>query len=219
MCGISAVFASPGHESLMAVEAMSEKIRHRGPDDEGYVIFGDEEEGPKTFGGASTSPECYHLEAAFAPRGRFDRGAITEKSFLAFGHRRLSILDLSPAGHQPMSTADSRYWIIYNGEIYNFLELKEELRRLGSRFRSSGDTEVILEAYSYWGEDCVKRFNGMFAFVIYDVVAGTLFAARDRFGIKPLYYWFSRSGFLAIDQYGPTGVKKKRSVLSLGSGC
>ena len=106
-----------------------------------------------------------------------------------FGHRRLSILDLSPAGHQPMATPDRRYWITFNGEIYNFQDIRCKLERKGLKFRSSGDTEVILRAYEVWGADCVKEFNGMFAFAIFDAVTGRLFAARDHIGIKPFYYW------------------------------
>lgn len=108
-----------------------------------------------------------------------------------FGHRRLAILDLSPAGHQPMSTPDGRYWITFNGEVYNFQDIRLELERKGLKFKSTGDTEVILRAYELWGAGCVKRFNGMFAFAIFDTHTGNLFAARDQIGIKPFYYWHS----------------------------
>lgn len=105
----------------------------------------------------------------------------------ALGHRRLTILDLSEMGNQPMATADKRVWITFNGEIYNYLELKKELESEGVKFFSTSDTEVLLQAYVRWGKDCLSRLNGMFAFVIYD--QGKIFAARDRFGVKPLYYW------------------------------
>src|SRR6185436_3885806 len=105
------------------------------------------------------------------------------------GHRRLAILDLSPTGHQPMSTPDGRYWMTFNGEIYNFQEIRRKLEAKGLKFRSTGDSEVILRAYEMWGADCLKEFNGMFAFAIFDTVTGRLFAARDQIGIKPLYYW------------------------------
>ncbi len=104
------------------------------------------------------------------------------------GHRRLSILDLSPAGHQPMVNQRGNRWITFNGEIYNFLELRAELERHGFHFRSETDTEVILAAYDHWGKECVRRFNGMFAFGIYDTDTRELFLARDHLGIKPLYY-------------------------------
>lgn len=103
-------------------------------------------------------------------------------------HRRLAILDLSPAGHQPMANQQGTRWITYNGEIYNFRELRAELERRGYRFRSQTDTEVILAAYDEWGVECLRRFNGMFAFGIYDVQTRELFLARDPLGIKPLYY-------------------------------
>ncbi len=104
----------------------------------------------------------------------------------ALGHNRLSIIDLSAAGGQPMASADLRYWIVLNGEIYNYLELRSELASYP--FRSRTDTEVILAAYTRWGAACLDRFVGMFAFAIWDAKEKVLFAARDRFGVKPLYY-------------------------------
>ena len=104
------------------------------------------------------------------------------------GHRRLSIIDLSAAGHQPMSNDAGTLWITYNGEVYNYQEVRETLRAKGYSFRSQSDTEVILKAYEAWGTGCVEYLNGMFAFAIYDVRADELFAARDRLGIKPFYY-------------------------------
>ena len=104
------------------------------------------------------------------------------------GHKRLSILDLSPRGHQPMADPSQRYWIVFNGEIYNYRELRGQLRGHGCVFESDCDTEVILRAYEVWGEDCLDRFNGMFAFAIWDDREKTLFAARDRLGVKPFYY-------------------------------
>lgn len=106
----------------------------------------------------------------------------------ALGSTRLSILDLSPQGHMPMATEDQRYWIVYNGEVYNFREIREHLKKEGYRFRSKTDTEVILKAYQAWGKGMVSRLWGMFAFAIWDNVEGTLFLARDRMGKKPLYF-------------------------------
>ena len=105
----------------------------------------------------------------------------------SFGHRRLSIIDLSDHGHQPMSYLD-RYWITYNGEIYNYLEIRSELIGLGYLFNSDSDTEVILAAYDHWGAKCLEHFNGMWAFSIYDSKNQNIFLSRDRFGVKPLYY-------------------------------
>lgn len=114
------------------------------------------------------------------------------------GHRRLSILDVSNAGKQPMSYLDNRYWITYNGEIYNYVELRKELENFGYIFRSNTDTEVIMAAYDYWGKDCLAHFNGMWAFVLLDIVCRKIFVSRDRFGVKPLYYWHSSDGVLAF---------------------
>jgi asparagine synthase (glutamine-hydrolysing) len=120
-------------------------------------------------------------------RGPDDEGLYGEGP-VAFGQRRLSILDLSRAGHQPMRSGDGRYVLVFNGEIYNYIELRQQLTDLGHSFVSNTDTEVLLEAYRQWGSDCVSRFNGMWAFAIYDVREQTIFFSRDRFGIKPLYY-------------------------------
>jgi asparagine synthase (glutamine-hydrolysing) len=113
---------------------------------------------------------------------------------VAMGHRRLSIIDLSALAAQPMSYADGRYQIVYNGEIYNYLELRDELAAAGHRFRSQSDTEVLLAAYAQWGETALDRLVGMFAFVLWDAEAQIAFAARDRFAIKPLYWHSGRTG-------------------------
>lgn len=116
---------------------------------------------------------------------------------VALGHRRLSIIDLSEAGHQPMISSDDRYIIVFNGEIYNYRELAKELEEKGCKFKSETDTEVLLEAYRVWGENCVERFNGMWAFAIFDKYEKKIFLSRDRFGIKPLYY-LNREDVLAF---------------------
>jgi asparagine synthase (glutamine-hydrolysing) len=132
---------------------------------------------------------------AIAHRGPDGEGFYID-SFIGLGHRRLAIIDLSSTGHQPMATEDGNYIISYNGEVYNFRELRIELETLGHRFRSRTDTEVVLYAYVQWGVDCVKRFNGMFAFAIWDRTRQELFLARDRYGIKPLYYILIGSSFI-----------------------
>ena len=132
---------------------------------------------------------------AIAHRGPDGEGFYTD-SFIGLGHRRLAIIDLSPAGHQPMVTPDSQCVISYNGEIYNFQELRLELEALGHQFRSRTDSEVALNAYVQWGPECLSRFNGMFAFAIWDKRQQALFLARDRYGIKPLYYMVAGKYFL-----------------------
>jgi len=148
-------------------------------------------------GAFGTSPPrvAAAMGEALAHRGPDDSG-LFEDAGVAFAFRRLSIIDLSACGHQPMSYADGRYWIVFNGEIYNFAELRRELEAHGHRFVSHSDTEVILAGYAQWGEEVVQRLRGMFAFAIYDRVDASLFLARDRFGIKPLYFTTRGSTFL-----------------------
>jgi len=142
---------------------------------------------------------------AMAHRGPDGSGvwasALTSGRQLVLGHRRLSILDLSEAGAQPMADASGRFLLTHNGEIYNFLEVRADLQRLNVAFRSESDTEVIIEAYKQWGTDCLLRFNGMFAFALYDRVTGTLFCARDRYGEKPFLFGFWKDGFAFASEY------------------
>lgn len=115
---------------------------------------------------------------------------------ISFGHRRLSIIDLSPAGKQPMSNEDNTIWITFNGEIYNFQELRKELEKQGHSFSSNTDTETIIHGYEEWGEKILQKLNGMFAFALWDSKTETLFLARDRLGVKPLYYYWNGDKFL-----------------------
>jgi asparagine synthase (glutamine-hydrolysing) len=117
-----------------------------------------------------------------------DDGGVYADGPVALGHRRLAIIDLSSHGHQPMLSADGHLALVYNGEIYNYLELRDELRAAGLGFTSGSDTEVLLRAYEHWGPACVERFNGMWAFAIHDRRRNAIFASRDRFGIKPFLY-------------------------------
>jgi asparagine synthase (glutamine-hydrolysing) len=166
---------------------MTDALRHRGPDDEGFVFFKSDGKELRIYGGRDTPRNVYGSSLGYTPNERFF-GQQHEDIVLALGHRRLSIIDLSPSGHQPLCTPDKRYWIVYNGEIYNYLELKEELTKKGFSFRSKSDTEVLLNAYAHWGKSALTRLVGMFAFAIYDRQKNQLFLARDFFGIKPLYY-------------------------------
>jgi len=141
-------------------------------------------------------------------RGPDDKGVYVSQH-VAFGFRRLSIIDTSIAGHQPMSSADGNCTIVFNGEIYNYIELKAELAALGHTFRSACDTEVLLAAYRQWGVECVKRFNGMWAFLIHDRQANIVFGARDRLGVKPLYLWQSDDWLVLASEpraIGATGL-------------
>ncbi len=132
---------------------------------------------------------------AIAHRGPDGEGFYID-SFLGFGHRRLAIIDLTPAGHQPRVSPCANFAITFNGEIYNFRELRTLLESAGHVFSSRTDTEVVLHAYMEWGKSCVERFNGMFAFALWDKTRQSLFLARDRYGIKPLYYTFQGAKFL-----------------------
>jgi len=152
MCGFVAVLAPDGVLPAAVLDAMRERLRHRGPDGHGSWI-----------------------------------GKAAGRTLVGLGHRRLSIIDLSEAAGQPMFRADGRLVIVYNGEIYNFLELRAELESLGAVFRTRSDTEVLLAAYEQWGADCLARLNGMFAFAIWDGRRQELFVARDRFGEKPVF--------------------------------
>ena len=134
-------------------------------------------------------PTLESMTDLLSHRGPDDSGVwVSAGGRVALGHRRLSIVDLSPLGHNPMTWQNGRYWITYNGEIYNFRALRDELETLGCRFASQTDTEVILAAYDRWGLDCLDRFIGMFAFALWDRDRETLVIARDRVGKKPLYY-------------------------------
>lgn len=144
------------------------------------------------FSGEPASPVLLRrMTDAIAHRGPDGEGSFTDGN-VALGHRRLAIIDLSPAGHQPMATRDGRYVISYNGEIYNFNELRIELEALGCQFHSRSDTEVLLQGYAQWGLKVLDRLNGMFAFAIWDKTQRELVIARDRYGVKPVYY--TRSG-------------------------
>ncbi|GMX57713.1 MAG: asparagine synthase (glutamine-hydrolyzing) [Candidatus Yanofskyibacterium parasiticum] len=127
-------------------------------------------------------------------RGPDDEGFYTDE-FIGMGQCRLSIIDLSSSGHQPMSNADKSLWIVFNGEIYNYIELRAQLQAKGHKFISNSDTEVIIHAYQEWGHDCLNRFNGMWAFCIWDKRKKEFFCSRDRFGIKPFYYFFQNGKF------------------------
>lgn len=153
-------------------------------------------------------------------RGPDDAGLwMSPDGQVAFGHRRLAVIDLSPAGHQPMLSGDGRYVIVFNGEIYNYRALRSELQQQGFHFYSDSDTEVMLVAYQAWGEACLDRFNGMFAFVIYDRgdanTAPSLFFARDRVGKKPFYYFYDGQSFEFASELKAISHKGEVSLIAL----
>ncbi len=196
MCGIAGILAFEEEPDIVVrLAGMLSAMRHRGPDDEGLTIFHRTDRGVDMFGGEDTPAEVFASGTSYAPRKVRPRHDVSNV-LLALGHRRLSILDLSAAGHQPMGTGDGRYWIVYNGEVYNYREIRSELERDGETFSSNTDTEVILKAYRKWGPDSLARFNGMFAFAIWDNREKQLFCARDRIGIKPFYFMRSDRLFL-----------------------
>ena len=165
MCGIAAGISFSSSIPISHVSRMIEAVKHRGPDG---------------------------VKIAFLDEDTFLKTDILETnkySSVLLGHSRLSIIDASEQSEQPMTTNRGQISIVFNGEIYNYLEIKKELYSLGYSFDSNGDTEVILKSYLEWGTNCLNKLRGMFAFVIIDLVSNSVFAVRDRFGIKPIYYW------------------------------
>jgi asparagine synthase (glutamine-hydrolysing) len=174
MCGICGWLRISGIQ-LADIKQMNHRAAHRGPDGEGYWLWD----------GQSTTGQFVDVGS----------GEVENRDgILGMGHRRLAIIDLSTAGIQPMSSHDKKVWIVYNGEVYNYLELRTQLSNLGHKFHSSSDTEVVLAAYDHWGVDCFARFNGMWGMAIADLRRRVLVFSRDRLGIKPLYIWVKDGG-------------------------
>ncbi|CAN5828451.1 asparagine synthase (glutamine-hydrolyzing) [soil metagenome] len=188
MCGISGILKLKGSSAdlLAAARKMNSTLSHRGPDGEGLLIVDDAGKTITAFT-EDTPNEIYTARFPHSPHT--SSSEINTLARFVFAHRRLAIQDLSPAGHQPLCTMDESVWITFNGEIYNHIELRAELENLGHHFFTNTDTEVILAAYQQWGKECLHRFNGMWAFVLWDKKANILFGSRDRFGVKPFYYY------------------------------
>jgi asparagine synthase (glutamine-hydrolysing) len=194
MCGIAGIvfLRKNAHSLKNTIQKMSQTIRHRGPDDEGFVFFSDNK--AITLGSNDTQRAAFSTSLSYSPQ--LSIHDFNDESYsVALAHRRLSIIDLGPMGHQPMCDNSERYWITFNGEIYNYIELRKELEREGINFITQTDTEVVINAYKKWGKECVNRFNGMWSFVIYDKHLQHVFASRDRFGVKPFYYYFKNDVF------------------------
>jgi asparagine synthase (glutamine-hydrolysing) len=180
MCGIAGMISLNGAPcDPQSVLRAAHLMRHRGPDGEGYVLIHrasgqhSRRRGPDTPADISDLP--IEAPCGFAPD-------------VILAQRRLAIIDLSAGGHEPMTAGDGWLWLTFNGEIYNYVELREELRALGCTFRTDCDAEVILQGYATWGIACLQRFIGMFAFALYDAERRRLWCVRDRFGVKPFYY-------------------------------
>ena len=175
MCGLAVVLALPGHRVPAALCAkLDAALEHRGPDASGQATY--------LRDGAACAPEAAEV---------------------ALVHRRLSIIDLDARANQPMSSADGRYVVIFNGEIYNYVELREELAGAGHSFQTTSDTEVLIAAFASWGEQALRRFVGMFAFALLDRQRRELVLARDPFGIKPLFFASGGALFAVASEIGP----------------
>jgi asparagine synthase (glutamine-hydrolysing) len=177
MCGIAGIVAPRGFDPRSLVE-MTQSISYRGPDGFGFAYSRE---------GSPLDLEVHH---------NTEQAPSYPRPVVGLGNRRLAILDVSSAGNQPMQIDDGAYTITFNGEIYNYREVREELENAGHSFRTHTDTEVILHAYQQWGQECLSRFNGMWAFALWDRARRVLFCSRDRLGVKPFYYALHRGAFV-----------------------
>jgi len=184
MCGIAGIINKnyPNPNSL-SLKSMTKSMINRGPDDEGYMLC--MEKTIPFFGDDTIYKNLKHIDTAS-----------TSPFKLGFAFRQLKIIDLSNKSHQPMSDLNQNYWIILNGEIYNYKEIRSELISLGYTFFSNSDTEVALNAYKEWNSEALNKFNGMFALAIFDKVKNEVFVARDRLGIKPIYFYENKEQFV-----------------------
>lgn len=197
MCGILGYVGFDSSDTKMTATRFYKAlnlIKHRGPDDEGILLSNSntKELIPCAGDDSDSNLKLVHVKTYS-----------DVENDLVFGHRRLSIIDISTAGHQPMRAHNDDFWIIFNGEVYNYLELKSDLEQKGVEFITHADTEVVLKAYIYWGADCLTRFKGMFAFSIFDVKNRKVFCARDHFGIKPFYYSYTPDGIAFSSEIKP----------------
>lgn len=193
MCGIAGIIAfnETSTDLIGNVKRMSDAIRHRGPDGEGFLAIANNKTTPLF--GNETPEEIRSASFIHSPKQNIQT---EQKPFAVFGHRRLSIIDLSAGGHQPLCSADGKLWITFNGEVYNYLEIRKELEADGVSFHTHTDSEVVLAAYQKWGKECLHRFNGMWAFVIWDNEKKIFFGSRDRTGVKPFYYFKNEKAFV-----------------------
>lgn len=179
MCGICGYISKRKIEDRI-LEEMRDTMVHRGPNDAGIWQ-------------SQTGKSVVTINTTTEGPNSSSNSATDSSSYIGLAQRRLSIFDLSELGHQPMVSADGNLIITFNGEIYNFKELRSELEKDGAIFKSDCDTEVILYSYAKWGDECFSRFNGMFAIAIWDINRDALIIARDRMGVKPFYYYYNPS--------------------------
>ncbi|MBK8366676.1 MAG: asparagine synthase (glutamine-hydrolyzing) [Bacteroidetes bacterium] len=199
MCGIAGIISKTNTVSLKdMVFDMSQAIKHRGPDGEGFAFFSNSK---STAAYSNETPQVNRESKSYLFNPVTSLENLENDYKIAFAHRRLSIIDLSESGHQPMCDTTADYWITFNGEIYNYIELREELKNKGHVFVTQTDTEVVLEAYKEWGFDCLGKFNGMFAFALLDKKNNQIFCARDRVGVKPFYYSNTTDAFAYASEY------------------
>lgn len=188
MCGIAGFIAFRDVQKVPFLQRASSLLAHRGPDDEGYLLINDAGETTEASGPDTKVP-------GIESRAVLAESLVSHSYRAGLVHRRLAILDTGPAGHQPMPDASRKVWISYNGEIYNYRNLRTELETSGFEFTTNGDTEVLLAAWKEWGPACLDKLDGMWAFALLDLKRQQFFAATDRAGIKPFYYRSGPDGY------------------------
>ena len=203
MCGILSYYSKSKitFNELQNFKNSLKSIKHRGPDGEGIVLINSESGNYKIVNTFDT-PFEFSSKTDFNQNDDFN---------LILGHRRLKILDLSNKAHQPMNF--NKFWLTYNGEIYNYLEIRNELKHVGYEFITSSDTEVLLKAYDYWGVKCLEKFNGMWSFVLWDGNKKEIIISNDRFGIKPLYKYSSQKIQIFFSEIKQIKSFKKNTLL------
>lgn len=180
MCGICGIVSRESKTEFEIIKKMNDAIAHRGPDDEGYLSY---------------NPLSRKIRETRS--SELSSVSMNENDYsLYFGHRRLSVIDTSESGHQPFKDPSGKYYLLYNGEVYNYIELKKTISGNDYKFTSHTDTEIVLYNYIRYGEKCLEKFNGMWSFVILDVEKNLLFGSRDRSGVKPFYYYFDGKHFI-----------------------
>jgi len=188
MCGIAGFVSRSRKFEPTQLLRVSKTLKHRGPDDEGFLFITERLLCQEVYSGEFDKPDFLNYPIKF-------EDIENEEVIAGFLHRRLSIIAPENDGHQPMADLERKIWLIFNGEIYNYISLREELKLMGCEFKTRTDTEVLLFAYKIWGQNCVSKLDGMWSFIILDLTKSQIFASVDRSGIKPFYYHKSASGF------------------------